>query len=119
VQHYINPACFVLPPAGTFGNAGRNSLRGPTYGTVDVSLVKTVTLGSGAAPRTLQLRVEAFNLLNRANFAVPSGQIFAGVAETEVPLASAGQISRTVSSARQNAVGCEVCVLKAGKARSA
>ena len=107
VQHYVNPACFALPPAGTFGNAGRNSLRGPWYGTVDLSLVKAVPLGA-AASRSLQFRLEAFNVLNRANFAVPSGQIFAGVSQTEAPLSSAGQIRRTVGSARQLQIGVKI-----------
>jgi hypothetical protein len=107
VQHYVNPACFALPPAGTFGNAGRNSLRGPWFGTVDLSVTKAIPLGARAA-RALQFRLEAFNLLNRANFAVPSGQIFAGVSQTEAPLASAGQIRRTVGSARQLQLGVKV-----------
>jgi hypothetical protein len=35
---------------------------------VDVSLVRTVPLGSGAR---LQFRAEAFNVLNRPNFGIP------------------------------------------------
>jgi hypothetical protein len=36
---------------------------------------------------------------------VPSGLVFAGVAQSEAPLVSAGQITRTVSSARQLQLG--------------
>ena len=104
-RHEEDSACFALPRAGTFGDAGRNSLRGPAYGSVDLSTVKIHDFGRGRRSRTLQLRVEVFNLLNRANFAVPSGQIFAGVGENEAPLASAGQITRTISSARQMQLG--------------
>jgi hypothetical protein len=105
VQHYFDATCFDLPPAGTFGNAGRNSLRGPSYASVDVSLVKSIGLDPG---RSLQLRLEAFNVFNRANFAVPSGQVFAGVSAAEAPLATAGQITRTVSSARQLQLGVKL-----------
>jgi hypothetical protein len=68
IVQYFDPTLFVMPAPGTVGNAGRNSLRGPGFATVDMSLSKTVDL-----PRTasLQFRVEAFNLLNRANFATP------------------------------------------------
>ncbi len=105
VSKYFDPTCFVLPPAGTFGNAGRNSLRGPKYSTFDVSLVRNISVGAQSTARSLQLRAEVFNLLNHANFAVPSGQIFAGVSQNEAPLASAGQITRTVGAARQVQLG--------------
>jgi hypothetical protein len=29
VTHWFNPACFVVPPAGQFGNSGANVLEGP------------------------------------------------------------------------------------------
>jgi sugar phosphate permease len=108
VQHYFNPSCFALPAAGTFGNAGRNSLRGPTFGTIDLALVKTQALTSRPQAPQLDFRVEAFNLLNRANFAVPSGQVFAGTSATEAPLPTAGQITRTVAASRQLQIGVKV-----------
>ena len=54
--------------AGQFGDAGRNIARGPAYTNVDVSLVRNFTL-SGAT--RLQLRAEAFNVANHANFGLP------------------------------------------------
>jgi hypothetical protein len=54
--------------AGQFGNAGRNIARGPDYTNVDVSLVRTVRLPGRAS---LQVRAEAFNVLNHANFGLP------------------------------------------------
>jgi hypothetical protein len=108
VQHYFDPTCFALPQAGTFGNTRRNSLRGPSYGTLDLSLVKSTDLQSTGGSRSVQFRLEVFNVLNRANFAVPSGQVFAGVTQNEAPLASAGQITRTVSSARQLQLGVKI-----------
>lgn len=45
---------------------GRNGLIGPDYLTVDLRLAKTIGLGGR---RSLQLLFEAFNLLNRTNYA--------------------------------------------------
>lgn len=70
VQHWYNPACFVVPPAYTFGNAARDSLRGPDYFNIDFSLFKNFKLTESKA---LQFRASAFNLLNRPNFAPPGG----------------------------------------------
>ena len=58
----------IQTQAGQFGNAGRNIVRGPGYGNLDVSLVREITL-----PRNtrLQLRVEAFNITNRVNLGLP------------------------------------------------
>ena len=57
-----------MPAYGTFGNAGRNILEGPGYQNVNLALLKRVALRGRTS---LQLRAEAFNLLNRTNFDLP------------------------------------------------
>lgn len=66
----FNRAAFTAPPAGTFGNLGRNALRGSNFAQVDFSVFKNTRITENTA---LQLRVEFFNLFNRVNFADPSG----------------------------------------------
>ncbi len=61
---------FVVPPRYTFGNAGRNMLRGPGYASVDALLARTLHLGG---TRTLEARAEVFNLFNRVNGQLPDG----------------------------------------------
>ena len=61
---------FALPAQFTFGNAGRNILRGPKSVSTDLSLSKTVALGGTAR---LQLRAEIFNAFNNVNFGNPNG----------------------------------------------
>jgi hypothetical protein len=95
----------VLQPAGTFGNAGRGDLRGPDLRTVDLAFSKDTSLGGS---RRLELRVEVFNLFNRANFGVPNLTVFAGAADGEAPLGSFGRIRNTVTSARQVQLGARL-----------
>ena len=56
----------------------------------------------------LEIRIEVFNVLNRANFAVPTRAVFAGATQNEAPLATAGQVLRTVNSSRQVQLGIKV-----------
>ncbi|MCA1563685.1 MAG: hypothetical protein LC804_26695, partial [Acidobacteria bacterium] len=65
---WFNTAAFVMPPYGSFGNAGRNMLDGPRYRNVNLALLKHAALSGGVR---LQLRAEAFNLFNRVNFDLP------------------------------------------------
>jgi len=58
----------IQTQAGQFGNAGRNIVRGPGYGNLDVSLVRDVALPQGTR---LQLRAEVFNLTNHVNLGLP------------------------------------------------
>ena len=98
-DQYFDPTAFALPPPGFYGNAGRNILIGPGFANVDFSLMKTTPLGISEGSR-LEFRAEFFNLLNRANFAVPSfTQVFNSASRG--PVAGAGRITRTVSSSRQ------------------
>ena len=101
-DQWFNPQAFVLQPAGTFGNVGRGDLEGPDLRTVDLAFVKEVSPGNGTG---LELRLEAFNVFNRANFGVPTLVAFAGAADGEVPLGGFGRIRNTVTSARQLQLG--------------
>ena len=67
-NRWFNTAAFSMPAYGTFGNAGRNILEGPGYQNVNLALLKQVQLPGRTR---LQLRAEAFNLLNRVNFDLP------------------------------------------------
>ena len=63
-----NGRTFVIPPRYTFGDAARNELTGPGYAALDVLLARRVPLGSA---RSLEMRLEVFNLLNRRNDQLP------------------------------------------------
>src|SRR6266404_7268 len=71
-DNQFNINAFSIPAAGTFGNLGRNALRGPGFAQVDFSIFKNTRL---TETQSLQFRVEIFNLFNHANFADPSGGI--------------------------------------------
>ena len=60
-NNYLNPAAFAQPVVGTFGDLPRNAVEGPGRWSIDASLVRTFAL---ATARAIELRVEAFNVLN-------------------------------------------------------
>src|SRR5712692_939900 len=104
-DQWFDPSAFELQPQGTFGNTPRNFLRGPGFANVDMSLVMNQPL---AGRTRLQFRLEVFNVLNRANFATPTRPVFAGATQNEAPLATAGQVLRTVNSSRQVQLGMKI-----------
>ena len=97
--NYLNRDNVVLPtdPSQPFGNAERNSVRGPWFWQLDTVLAKDFRLPFGTDTRA-QFRFEAFNLLNRANFRGPNGVRSAG---------AFGTITQTYD-ARQLQIGLKV-----------
>lgn len=87
-QRWFDPTFFALPAFGTLGNVARNSLRGPTFVTLDLSVTKDVTFNRVG----LQFRLETFNSTNHVNLGLP---------QADVTLPNAGQITSTASSPRQ------------------
>jgi len=61
VARWFNTAAFTVPPTGSFGDAGRNTVIGPGMFLVNMGLIKNVDLGR---PRTLSIRVQANNVFN-------------------------------------------------------
>jgi hypothetical protein len=62
IEQWFNTAAFSRPVAFTYGNAGRNIVRGPGILSTDLSVIRNVLFGG---TRSLQLRLEAFNLFNQ------------------------------------------------------
>ena len=91
----FNVDAFVDPGPGIFGNAGRNILRGPGFAQVDFSIGKNTRITENTS---LQLRMEIFNLFNRANFADPSGGLVPGDNNSLVPTAFFGRSTSTVGN---------------------
>lgn len=67
-QAWFDTKAFSMPPFGTFGNSGRNTLTGPRLQTINVAVVKHLRMGTSAS---VDLRAEAFNLLNHVNYDLP------------------------------------------------
>jgi hypothetical protein len=63
-----NPAAFALPALGTYGNSGRNIVRGDRFRSADLSLFRTFSVREAMK---LQLRFEAMNSLNNVNYQGP------------------------------------------------
>ena len=61
--------------AGTLGNERARSIEGPGFWKMDVSVARVVALG---ASRTVELRIEGFNLFNNFNWGDPNVSLDAG-----------------------------------------
>jgi hypothetical protein len=72
ISNWFNRDTVTLPtdPSQPFGNAERNSVRGPGFWQVDLAASKQVALSQAAR---LEFRIEAFNLFDRSNFRAPEG----------------------------------------------
>ena len=104
-NQWFDPTAFVLPAAGTFGNTGRGAFTGPDLRTVDLALVRFISLRALSGRSRLEFRVEAFNIFDRVNFGIPALLAFNGVADNEAPLSTFGRIRSTVTSSRQIQLG--------------
>jgi hypothetical protein len=68
----FNPAAFLRQTANRQGTLGRNALRGFPVSQLDLALRRQLKLTERV---NLQLRAEAFNVLNRPNFSNPVGDL--------------------------------------------
>ena len=67
-ERWFDTSAFAAPAPFTFGNAGRNIVRGPGLVLVDLSLARTFPIGERIK---FSLELQAFNLINRTNFDLP------------------------------------------------
>jgi hypothetical protein len=107
-EQWFDPTAFVLQPAGTMGETGRGAFYGPDLRVLDLALVKRIRWGRLGPAGLVELRIEAFNVFNRANFSTPSLVAFAGTRDGEPTLPTFGRIRQTATTARQVQLGIRV-----------
>jgi len=93
VNEFFNTSCFSMPAQYTLGNAGVNTLDGPGFRNVDLSLSKAFRV---AEKRSLQFRGEFFNATNHPNNGAPG---------TTVGVPGFGEITSTLGNPRTIQVG--------------
>ena len=74
-NEWFNPNNFSSEPIGTFGNTKRNYFHGPGYDYTNFELAKDFPIHE---QMSLELQLEAFDLFNHANFALPDGNFSDG-----------------------------------------
>jgi hypothetical protein len=85
-RNFLNASAFAQNASGTFGDVGRNSVRGPKYVQLDAQLSRYFPLGERFK---LDFRLEAFNALNHPDFSNP--------ASASLLSSSFGQVTSTVT----------------------
>jgi hypothetical protein len=69
IAQWFDTSKFTVNALGTFGNSGKNILRGPHLFNTDLSLLKNVKMYERVS---MQLRFEFFNAFNNVNFNNPA-----------------------------------------------
>jgi len=75
-QLYFDTSVFVNPDPFTFGNAGRNSIRGPHYINYNATLARMFSFGERFR---LQAQMAVFNVTNSPHFRNPEGSFTDGL----------------------------------------
>jgi hypothetical protein len=79
VQEWFNLAAFAAPAAYTFGDSGRNILRGPGLINTDLGLSRVIPITERVS---IQFRAEAFNLFNTPELGLPNATLGTATAGT-------------------------------------
>ncbi|HEX4758688.1 MAG TPA: carboxypeptidase-like regulatory domain-containing protein [Terracidiphilus sp.] len=102
-SQYFNPAAFLPPSTGTYGNVSRDTLAGPGLSQLDFSAVRnahpTERLG-------IQFRAEFFNILNHTNFLTPNEVVYTSATSGISP--TAGVVTATSTTSRQIQFGAKI-----------
>lgn len=90
-RQYFDPSTFSAEAIGAFGNTPRNFFHGTGFNYTNLQISRSIYFAD--MRHAIDLRLEAFNAFNHANFANPSGNFNSS---------SFGQVSSVVHSADPN-----------------
>jgi hypothetical protein len=116
INNYIKTQCLLPPDANIIRNSiGRNTLMGPREVSLDFSIFKNFPVKKISESFRAQFRVEAFNVLNHPNFQPPynNNVVFDGSTPGSPnfnpnPIAGAGLLTSTQTTARQIQIGLKL-----------
>ena len=94
-SEWFNTSAFVPNAIGTFGDTGKNILRGPRFFDADLSAIKNAKISERLS---LEFRAEFFNAFNNVNFGRPDSNL-ADLGTTY------GQITGMAGSSSSNTYG--------------
>ncbi len=99
INQWFNQLAYATPATNTFGNDGRNTLRGPDLVSADLSLGKTFTMPKWERAR-LQIRMDGNNIFNHPCFTAPNSQLSAAALASGVANPAVGQITGVTVNGR-------------------
>ncbi len=94
IAHWINPAAFAAPQAGTLGNAPRDLFAGPGTWQVDSGVAKTFPLGERA---NVEFRSEFYNIFNHPQLGQPNTTCTLSATSTTGCASGFGNITSTIN----------------------
>jgi hypothetical protein len=89
IDHWFDTKAFAEPANFNFGSCGYNTVRGPGFKRMNLSVFRTLPFGD----KRVELRIETFNLFNWVNYDFPGMNVSAP--------ASFGKISASVDAPRE------------------
>jgi len=96
---FVDTSALALPSAGTYGNSGKGSWRGPNLWDVDTGLIKNFYPVPSHERYSFQFRGELFNVLNHPQFSDPVATYCTGNS------CFFGNIRTTIGTAAGNVAG--------------
>ena len=91
IGNFFNIDAFGVPAAGTYGNAGRNTIPGPSLFSLNIAFARSFNLSER---RRIEFRVETNNVLNNVNYT----NLYTVVNATNYGLPSAAGGMRTMQA---------------------
>jgi hypothetical protein len=99
INNWFNPAAFLQPADGTWGNVRRNSLYGPGINTFNFSAAKgfDIPFKEGV---NVEFRADAQNVFNHPSFGTPNNTNLSGAAGVGQPYSGTGPITSVTVGGR-------------------
>ena len=110
-KSWFDPLAFRAVTEPRFGNAGYNTMRGPKFANVDLSVQRQFNLRDRL---TLQARVEIFNLTNTPHFANPNANVSNLQLNADGTIRNLGGFSSITSTANSGRDGIDERVVRLG-----
>jgi len=99
INNWFNPAAFLQPADGTWGNVRRNSLYGPGINTFNLSAAKSFDIPFKEGVN-VEFRADAQNVFNHPSFGTPNNTNLSGAAGVGQPYSGTGPITSTTVGGR-------------------